>query len=590
MLSFKPKQDGVACSTPSLEDQKSCAVKLVSGAKKGSSGWLLSDPDGKPLRQYFDSHGDKKIDVWSYYQNGVEIYREIDTVGAGVPNEYRWLNQAGTRWGVDFNRDDKIDSWKMISAAEACQELFAALSSRNVDRFKALLIGEEEMRALGLPAADANRIRGRVGQAIAKFQAVAARLPDKVQWGGLEDAVPHCVPADTLGGKGDLLKYPSRSIRYDHGDNKHDWIQTGEMIRVGMAWRLVEGPIPGDAVPEEKKEEVKGVTDPELQQLLKKLAELDGKAPPPPTTPEPNAEVCRYNLARAHLVEQIAPRVKPEEREQWVRQLADGLSTAAQNNTDKDKPILERLARLREQTVKTAAGGSLAAYVTFREMWAKSGPELARRGPGFAQAQAQWLEFLKKFVQEFPGAEDAPDALFQLAMNTEFNGKDGEAKKYYQELAKLEKSPLAAKATGALRRLELVGHSMELAGPTLAGGSFNLAQHRGKVIVVYYWASYCEPASADFVKLKHLLAAHAGKVELVCVNVDEKQEDAQRFLKDISIPAVHLYQAGGLNSPLAMQYGIQGLPNLFLIGKDHNVVSRTVQINDLDDEVGKLLK
>jgi hypothetical protein len=590
MLSFKPKQDGVAYTTPAVDDQKGCTVKLVNGARKGSSGWLLLDADGKPLRQYFDTNGDKKIDIWSFYQNGVEVYREIDTASVGAPNQFRWVNQGGTKWGVDFNRDGKIDSWKMISAAEACQELFAALAHRSTDQFKALLITEAELRTLGLPAAEANRIRERIGKAVAKFEATAGKLPEKAQLGGLEDALPHCVPSDTLGTEQDLVKYSSRSIRYDHGDKLHDWVQTGEMIRVGMAWRLTDGPTPGDVSSDDRKEEVKAVADPELQAMLKKLADLDAKAPQPSTTAGPNAEVCRYNLERADLVEQIGAKVKPEEREQWVRQLADSLATAAQNSSEKDKTSVERLGKLKDQIVKETAGGTVAAYVTFREMWAQYGPELAKGGATFPKVQAQWLDLLKKFVQDFPSGEDTPDALLQLAMGSEFNAKDSEAKKYYQELAKIETNSLSAKAKGALRRLDLVGQEMELSGPTLAGGTFNLSQHRGKVVVVYYWASLFQTAPADFLKLKQMLGNNAGKgLELVCVNLDEKTEDAQRFLKDVSVRAVHLHQAGGLNSPLAAQYGIVGL-HLFLIGKDHKVVSRTVQINDLDDEVKKLLK
>ena len=50
-----------------------------------------------------------------------------------------------------------------------------------------------------------------------------------------------------------------------------------------------------------------------------------------------------------------------------------------------------------------------------------------------------------------------------------------------------------------------------------------------------------------------------------------------------------LYQAGALESPLAVKYGILVLPNLFLVGKDGKVVSRSVQIGGLEDEVKKLL-
>ena len=47
---------------------------------------------------------------------------------------------------------------------------------------------------------------------------------------------------------------------------------------------------------------------------------------------------------------------------------------------------------------------------------------------------------------------------------------------------------------------------------------------------------------------------------------------------------------GGLESPLAVQYGIASLPVMFLVGPDGKVVSRHVAGHDLDDELRKLLK
>ena len=51
-----------------------------------------------------------------------------------------------------------------------------------------------------------------------------------------------------------------------------------------------------------------------------------------------------------------------------------------------------------------------------------------------------------------------------------------------------------------------------------------------------------------------------------------------------------MHQDLGLEGRLATDFGVMGLPNLFLVGKDGKVVSRNAQINGLDDEVKKLLK
>ena len=89
-----PKLDDVVLSIPSADELKSCTVVSVQGATQGSGGFLLLDANKKPLRRFYDSKGGGKVDVWSYYKDGVEVYREFDTAYKGSPNNFRWLNVA----------------------------------------------------------------------------------------------------------------------------------------------------------------------------------------------------------------------------------------------------------------------------------------------------------------------------------------------------------------------------------------------------------------------------------------------------------------------------------------------------------------
>src|SRR5262249_11518501 len=150
ILGYKPRQD-VAVTTPAAEALAGCKVELVKGRGKGS-GWALKDAGGQTLRVIFDSADRGLPDTYSYFKDGVEVYREIDTTYAGKPDQYRWLNAGGMKWGVDANRDGKIDGWKAISAEEVSQELLAALAAKDPARFQALLLTEDDLKALDLPA------------------------------------------------------------------------------------------------------------------------------------------------------------------------------------------------------------------------------------------------------------------------------------------------------------------------------------------------------------------------------------------------------------------------------------------------------
>src|SRR5262249_52694844 len=169
----------------------------------------------------------------------------------------------------------------------------------------------------------------------------------------------------------------------------------------------------------------------------------------------------------------------------------------------------------------------------------------------------------------------------QLGMWCGFLGKDADAKKWYAQLARdYSEKPQAAKARGAVRRLESEGKEFELAGPLVGGGAFEMGQVRGKVVAVYYWASWNDQAPADLAKLKQVQESYKAKgFELVCVNLDGSPAEAEAAIKRASAPGVHLHQAGGTESKLATDYGIGVLlSRVFLVGKDGKVVSRGVQV------------
>jgi hypothetical protein len=587
ILAYKPHQEGVAYTIPTPQQQAGLKLELVTGSQPGSNGWLLVDAQGQPLRRFFDTDGDKQIDVWSYYLDGVEVYREIDTKHAKKPDQYRWLNSAGTKWGIDSNDDGKIDSWKMISAEEVSQEILQAVITKDFARFLALWITDAEMKSLDLPAAEITRIQTQQKQAAKKFQSVLAKLSDlgsEAHWVRLEAGLPQCLPAGVGGLSQDLVKYSKAAVLYENS-KKPDWLQIGDLVQVGAAWRIIDGPSLGAPG------EVQSVSaDPESQKLMEELGKLDAAAPKDIGVPGPNPEVVRFNLQRADLLQRIAAKVKPEERDQWLRQQADCLNAATLSSPEGDHSSFDRLLDLEKQVAKDQPGSQVAAYITFREMQADFALRPAK-GADSAKTQEQLLQRLAKFVEDYPQGEDTPDALIQLGMVSELMGKETEAKNWYKQLVKNhpEKKSFVDKAEGALRRFEMEGKAFELAAPMTNGSRFDIGNLRGKVVIVYYWDRSNQQSIGDFARLRELLRLYGAKgLELVCINLDNSPPLAEAAAE--SAPGTQIAQAGGLESGLANQYGIVVLPTMFLVGPDGKVVSRTVQIATVEDEVKKLLK
>jgi thiol-disulfide isomerase/thioredoxin len=323
---------------------------------------------------------------------------------------------------------------------------------------------------------------------------------------------------------------------------------------------------------------------------MDKLQELDKTAPAIGTN---GAAMAKYNMARAALLEQLVAGIPGKDGEQWLKQLADCLATAAQNSSPEEKAPLLRLTELRTQLEKQLPKGAMTAYVAYREVNAEYLPKLqAAKGNDFIKIQDGMCEALKQFVTKFKDSEDAPEAAMQIANNNDWAGKESDAKTWYTTIIKdYPQSRFALGAAGALKRLGLEGQPLELVGPTFAGGQFNIGQLKGKVVVTFYWASWNPQAAGDLAKLA-ALAKEYGKngMEVVTINLDDKQQAGVQTLQKAQVPGVHVFEAEGLNGKLATDYGITVLPNLFLVGKDGKVVSRTVQMNTLEDEIKKLIE
>jgi thiol-disulfide isomerase/thioredoxin len=605
MLVYKPLQKGVVYSTPAPAELPQCKVELMNGTVKGASGWVLKDPKGLLLRKYFDTNADKYPDQWSYFKDGLEVYREVDSNWNGKGfngkvDHYVWLNGGGMKVGLDRDEDGGVDEWEAISVEELSQEVVRAVAAKDYKALEPLLVNEEDLKTLGAPAREISRIRELQKQGPGKFQQLSKRfahLNESTRWVHLEAQPPSRLPADATGMKQDVLMYYRAMVLCETG-NKTDYLQLPEIVRVGEAWKLIDAPLPGDAdtvvaVPAGSAPAV-GNEDPEIQTLLKRLADHDAKAPAY-SHHGPNADVVKHYLARISFLEALAAKSKDAEREQWLRQIVDSLSTAVQASPGTDGQASRALAQLSDRFAREKPGSDLAAYAAFRQLSTEYSMSVAsvKKAEEMLALQTKHVERLAVFVQSYPRSEDAAEGLLQLGTISEFQNKEAEARKYYEQLVRtFSQTRQGLKATGALRRLGLVGNTWEIAGPvvSLTGHQFTLNQVRGRVVIAYYYATWCQTAASDFAKLRQVLQQYSSQgVDVVAINVDEEQAAAEPFAKQ-NPQCWHLFAGGGLESPLATHYGLIVFPNLFLVGRDGKVISRTVDIRGLEEEVKKALK
>ncbi|NND92890.1 MAG: TlpA family protein disulfide reductase [Granulosicoccus sp.] len=111
--------------------------------------------------------------------------------------------------------------------------------------------------------------------------------------------------------------------------------------------------------------------------------------------------------------------------------------------------------------------------------------------------------------------------------------------------------------------------------------NFDLADYKGKIVYVDFWASWCTPCRASFPFMAELADTHADKLAIVAINVDENLADAKAFLSDYETPFDIVFDQSGM---LAEAFNVPGMPTSFLHDRNGELIGQHVGFRKKDME------
>jgi cytochrome c biogenesis protein CcmG/thiol:disulfide interchange protein DsbE len=117
----------------------------------------------------------------------------------------------------------------------------------------------------------------------------------------------------------------------------------------------------------------------------------------------------------------------------------------------------------------------------------------------------------------------------------------------------------------------------------LDGASFKLADFKGKVVVVDFWATYCPPCVKQIPQLAELSKRHRDKgLEIIGLTSDEKsdQDKVEQFIKRLGVNYTVGYAnnwvSGAFLKGTEDESGAPPIPQLFVIARDGRVVEHLI--------------
>lgn len=111
-------------------------------------------------------------------------------------------------------------------------------------------------------------------------------------------------------------------------------------------------------------------------------------------------------------------------------------------------------------------------------------------------------------------------------------------------------------------------------------GTVDSAAYKGKIVYVDFWASWCVPCKQSFPWMNEMQSKYGERgFEVVAINVDAKQADADKFLAQIPAKFQVAFDAAG-DTP--KKFGVKAMPSAVIVGADGRVLHVHAGFRDSD--------
>ena len=115
-------------------------------------------------------------------------------------------------------------------------------------------------------------------------------------------------------------------------------------------------------------------------------------------------------------------------------------------------------------------------------------------------------------------------------------------------------------------------------------GTLTLADLKGKVVYLDFWASWCPPCRQSFPWMNEMEHRYSRKgLAVVAVNLDKNRELATKFLNEMPADFTVVYDREGT---VADSYHVPGMPSSFII--DRNGKIRAIHIGFRQEDTAAL--
>lgn len=199
-----------------------------------------------------------------------------------------------------------------------------------------------------------------------------------------------------------------------------------------------------------------------------------------------------------------------------------------------------------------------------------------------------------KYVETHP--KSFLSVLIIKGMLRDFEPNFDKIKKYYdgldESVKKLKPGRVIRTKLDGLDAVAVGKKAPDFSAPNPDGKMISLKESLGKVTIIDFWASWCQPCrkkSPEFLALYNEF--HNKGLNFIGVALEQKGQRVQwkeAIAKD-KLPWVHVSNLQYWQDPIALKYSVEGIPSTFLLDKNGIIVAKNLDMVQLKAKVSELL-
>jgi thiol-disulfide isomerase/thioredoxin len=150
----------------------------------------------------------------------------------------------------------------------------------------------------------------------------------------------------------------------------------------------------------------------------------------------------------------------------------------------------------------------------------------------------------------------------------------------------LSRGQAVPESTRILNELEAEGVP-DFTLKNVKGQPVSLKDFRGKLVLLNFWASWCEPCIQEFPSMLKLIDTMKGDVQLLAVSADYEEKDIEPFLKAFKVenPSIHIMW--DRDQTVARSFGTFKLPESYIIDRNGRLIRKIAGVEDWATEDAK---